>query len=142
MIKIVNPHKLISRKVLPGDFKKVEHDAFEMKHLCDGKRIVGLSHPQIDDVDPLRFFVCDNEIVINPEIVRHSNYTVPSREGCLTFPDRPIITHQRWRKMEVQYLSLVNGEIGTFQRSLNGLESFIWQHEIDHLNGKYCYDVE
>lgn len=159
--KIVAPHKIISRDVTESDIDRVITDSVILWKLCF--EAVGLyqsafamAHPQIDDKDPLRMFVTvDRKIILNPVILRHSSYTVDSKEGCMSMTDKPIIVVPRWRKCDVEYITVmrdpavgVTGRPETYKLKLSdpiqehiiGREAWVYQHEIDHLDGKYIYD--
>jgi peptide deformylase len=111
-----------------------------------------MASPQIDDKDPLCFFVTNNrEIIINPTITRHSNYFTDSKESCMTFIGVDRIIVPRWQKMDVSYLTIMlDPEDNTkyklssiIEESVTGKKSFIWQHEIQHLQGgkeQYIYE--
>jgi len=144
----VEPHKKISREVNDGDLKRVMKDAHIMYNLCFTQRGMfpggfAVAHPQINNEDPLRFFVtCDKEIIINPFIKNHTKTTVNSVEGCLSYPDRERITVQRYNKVTVSY-QVLSGD-GTIseriEKNLNGQMAKIFQHEIDHFNGKTIFN--
>ena len=152
--RIVPPHEKISRLVTEEDVPKVVEEAailhaicFEIQGFYNGA--YAMSHPQIDNIDPLRFFVTfDKRLIINPNIVRHSNYTKDSKEACMTFSSREQKIVQRWQKVEVEYVTIMldsenegKFKITSLQKdSLSGLEAIIFQHEIDHLNGIYIYN--
>lgn len=102
-----------------------------------------IAHPQIDDQDPLAFFITNEaKLIINPKILRHTNAPIFDKEGCMSYPDEPPKLMGRYRLMTVEYYSVDenNKLIGPFLYEVKGLEARIWQHEIDHLNGKYVYD--
>lgn len=95
-----------------------------------------LAHCQVDHENPLAFFVfSDGRIIINPTLVggagpgRH-------REGCMSFPIAPMKTVMRYNFVTVKYLDENFEEI---TRESQGLEAAIFQHEIDHFNGKSIY---
>jgi len=150
----VPPHRKISREVTEKDLNRVKEDGHILYNLCFTQRGphykggFAVAHPQITKKDPLRFFVIyDKRIIINPVIVNHTNSTVDSEEGCLTYPDKPMITVQRWNKCEVEYQvfgekddKLVLSE--KIKQNLSGKDAKIFQHEIDHLDAKYIYDQE
>ncbi len=141
------PHDVISREVEIKDVKRVELEGDILRKLCF--RPVGMysgglavAHQQITNKDPLRFFVLKTgEIIINAKIIRHTNHTVDSKEGCLTYSKTPEITIQRWNKCEVEYQKL-EGEDGglsdTITENLEGKRAKIFQHEIDHFD---CEDI-
>lgn len=142
--ELVKPHTVISREVTEDDVEFVIEEYYAMKQIIDeSKYCVALAHPQIEDKDPLRFYVLRNgEIIINPVIEVHSNYEVDSVEGCMTFKGREDTTKKRWRKTLISYVTIGDDNKLTERRkeNLTGLSAYIAQHEIDHLNGKYCYD--
>lgn len=144
----VEPHKKKSREVKEKDLKRVIDDAHIMYNLCYTQRGIypggfAVAHPQITKKDPLRFFVTkDKQVIINPKIIRHTQVTVDSVEGCLSYPLLPMRTVQRWNKCEVEYHTLTpEGEISDrLTINLSGKDSKIYQHELDHLDGKYIYE--
>ena len=72
----------------------------------------------------------------NPEITKSSDDTVQFDEGCLSFPgDWCKIT--RPDTVEVLYYNCVGKEI---RRTLTGINSRCFQHELDHLNGITMWD--
>jgi len=144
----VKPHKKISREVEKNDLYIVLKDLHIMYNLCFTQRgkfggAMAVAHSQINDKDPLRFFITkDKKIVINPIITRHTNHTVDSLEGCLSFPDNSMIVVQRWNKCEVKYFTLDkdgNKLVEVFEK-LNGTEAKVFQHELEHLDGSAIYE--
>jgi len=156
LARMVLPHHIVSRSVQqdPEDIDRVVKDAVDLYRLCFNptglyNSAFAMAHPQIDDKDPLRFFVtAEKKIIINPTIIKHSGYTVESREGCMSMPELKMIMVPRWHKCEVEYKTIMTDPTddkkfvlsGWLEDSLSGQTSFIWQHEIDHLNGRYIYD--
>ena len=109
----------------------------EMHQLMNAARhAVGLSAPQIGVL--FRFFVYRNislSWVVNPIIVAHSDVVVVSREGCLSWPGR-FTGVPRFKTCTIRW-SDENGEV--IERELKLLQAMIFQHEIDHLNGKNIF---
>lgn len=141
MKEIIEPHKIKSREVIDADIKRVIEDAEGMAKYIGG-HCVALAHSQVENNDPLRFFIFQNgQVIINPIITRHVNYTVDSNEGCMTYPDLEAKTKQRWHKIEVEYQTIVDKKLSEkMQVQLTGLRAFIFQHEINHFDAIYCYD--
>lgn len=141
MKEIIEPHKIKSREVIDADITRILEDAESMKKYVGG-HCVALAHSQIENNDPLRFFVTQSgELIINPKITRHVNYTVDSNEGCMTYPDLEVTKKQRWHKIEVEYQTIVDKKLSEkMQIQLTGLRAFIFQHEINHFDAIYCYD--
>lgn len=153
--KIVAPHKIVSREVTEDDVAKVIEDSTLLYDLCltESEFFNGafaMSHSQINNTDPLRYFVTrQREIIINPIITRHSNYLKDSKEACMSFLTmRPTLV-QRWQKMVVKYQTImIDPEDDTkfklssiIEEDVSGPRSFMFQHEIDHADAKYIYPI-
>ena len=132
---------------MKNDLEIVVSDSLEMIEFCLNpsryfKKILALAHSQINDIDPLRFFVTsEKEIIINPIVIRHTNHTVDSLEGCVTFLENNNIIVQRYNKCEMTYYTYNNeNKIIKKEESLSGQRAKMFQHEVDHLNGIYIYN--
>lgn len=98
-------------------------------------RGVGLASPQIGkniraiviQPDPYK----DPLVLINPEIVKKSVATEESEEGCFSVPGIYGLV-KRHRKISVRAL---NRHGRTFEFDAKDFDSFVLQHEIDHLDG-------
>lgn len=143
-IKIVEPHRKISRHITIDDKVRVEQVAEYMKAWMQKKyACVGLAHPQFDDIDPLAFFISLEEngrIICNPKIIFGSSVMKQSKEGCMTFPDKDQIWHNRHIAITVEYEVFKGKRMIKKRKTVTGFLAIVYQHEIDHLNGKYCYD--
>jgi peptide deformylase len=78
----------------------------------------------------------DPRVLLNPEIVRAEGRTVSEDEGCLSVPDFKADVH-RHERVIVRARSVDWKEL---EFDATGLESFCFQHEIDHLDGKLFID--
>lgn len=145
----VQPHKIVSRDVTIKDLETLNRDAKIMIDLCAKPHglhpsAIAIAHSQINDSDPLRFFVTSSEIIVNPRIIRHSSYEVTKKEGCMSFPDRKTTEIKRWPKMEVEFVLVHPGEeinLSDITRAnLSGLQAEVFQHEMDHFDGKYIFN--
>jgi len=140
-INIVPPHRKVSREVTLEDMPRVleardaMHAWMMSKYSC-----VGLAHPQIDDTDPLAFFITHDELIINPKIISRSPLMKTGSEGCMTYPERDQINKSRHVAIVVEYQVYKHDKLKTKTKNVNGFQAVIYQHEIDHLNGVYCYD--
>ncbi len=147
--RYVKPHKNISKEVEEKDLPRVIEEAHILFNLCFTpiglyKGGFAVAHPQIEKRKPLRLFVtADQKIVINPRIINHTQTLIDSEEACLSFPDRRPIIVQRWNKCEVEYQTLTkDGKLsGIIKETLNGKDSKVWQHEIQHLDGEYIFMI-
>jgi len=144
----VKPHTKVSREVAPYDMKRVLEDAPRLLLLCMLPRGVhkggyAVAHPQIDDKDPLRFFVtATNEVIINPKIIKHTSFGLLKQEGCLSYPDVPKVSVERFYRITCEYRTIANKGLSEIKTvDLKGLPAQIWQHEIDHLDAKYVIPV-
>lgn len=160
-MQFIDAHKKVSRLVIESDLETVLKDAEEMVPLLNTQigryaSFFAIAHPQVEKDRPLRFFVINpatsefrawrSIAILNPVILRHTNNTTDSEEGCATFSTMPAVIVPRWTKCEVEFSPLEFDEnkkprIGrriTF--NLSGKIAKVFQHEIDHLNAKYIYD--
>lgn len=146
---LVGPHKKISRHVEEKDIERVLLGAKLMLRICKtpvGNQSGGhaLAHAQIDDKDPLRFFVLrDGAVMINPKIMSHTTHKHQKSEGCLTYPHSTENAHVgRYYRCTIEYQTLTKERKLSLKRILHakGLAAQIAQHEIDHMEGKYIFD--
>jgi peptide deformylase len=145
-MKVIKPHKKVSRDVTEDDLKFVAQEAKEMEKLCNketGRYPGGLAiaHCQVNEDDPLRFFVTRaGGIVVNPIIMARQKYPTMSSEGCLSYPDTAEVQVPRAKQVTVRFYNLVNGEMLKRENTISGLNAYIFQHELDHFDGKYVFD--
>lgn len=134
----------VSREVEEKDMERMLTDAPEMVMLCHrpcGFHTNGaktLAHCQVDQEDPLRFFVLDDGTIIYNPIIHESQKLVNSDEGCMSFAHKTTLRRvQRHRELLVSYKSIPEGEHDKeyIEREL----AFIFQHEIDHMDGKHIW---
>lgn len=99
---------------------------------------VGLAAPQIGV--SLRVIVVNTEdvrmAVVNPEIVKTSEETILDEEGCLSHSTYYGLVN-RYQSVVVKGRSLEGKEI---RIRANDLLARVFQHEIDHLDGKLFLD--
>ena len=142
----VKPHKIVSREVTEKNLPIVKKDCELLHTLCFMRRgpipsAYAIAHPQIRKKS-LRFFVTKKgELIVNPEIIRHTKQIIKKMEGCLTFPLEPMVEVDRWHKCEVDYQTVEDDKLTEIRtKNLSGTEAEVWQHEIDHLDAIYIYD--
>lgn len=150
--RYVPPHKTKSRLVKDSDIDHVISEGKVMLELC---RIPhgtygnanAIAHSQIEDKDPLRFFVTNNGLVIiNPIIISHTKFPIDRLEGCMSYPSEPMKSVSRFNKVTVRYQMLTKNSddkpmISKPQEvTYGGKIGEVFQHEVQHLNGVYIYD--
>ena len=146
-MQIIPPHFNKSRAVnifSAEDIAVVREHAVDMQKLCfenTNRTRYAIAHCQVTDFDPLRFFVKANgDIIINPVIVRHTNVPIDSEECCCSYPERSGVVVKRYNKITAEYYTIINGNVYKNNGEFSGLESKIFQHEIDHFDGIDIYN--
>lgn len=131
---IITNVDILSQKSEPFEFGKDEHiiddmidTAIEHKDKCVGLAAVQIGvHKRVILVwDGIKF-----KPFINPFIVKHSNKSYVSKEGCLSVEGLRYTKRYNW--VTVIYKER-NGK--TKKETFSGYGAQIIQHEIDHLNG-------
>jgi peptide deformylase len=149
-MRIVPPHNKVSRPVTQEDMKRVMVEAYILRDLCFTPNglygtAFAMHHSQIENEDPLNFFVMnDGRVIINPAMTRHTNHPVDSVEGCMTYPEFNQKVVQRYQKIEVDFQTAEGTEeeptlSDVMKSSLSGKDAKIFQHEMDHGTGKYIF---
>lgn len=140
---IVLPHRKQAEAV--GAFKEIKKEVAEIKdfmqrinqHGYFGRKGLAIAQPQVNAEAPKCYFVTSNlKVFINPKITEKEN-PIESRECCLSYPHRGEKKVRRYSKITVQYQ---DEKMKPHTETFEGLDAFIFQHEISHLNGKYIYD--
>ncbi len=94
---------------------------------------IGLAAPQVGL--SMRLFVMRTDagwrICVNPSIIRSNPLMEPQHEGCLSFPGREQVVN---RPASI-YVEWYREDGRLIWRSLHGMDSRCFQHELDHLNG-------
>ena len=111
----------------------------------DEKLFIGMKHNRnktvsddstqnIDKIEPKP----DNyEIYINPRIDKtNEKSTQQGSEGCLSIPGISLII-ERYDEIDIRYYN-IDGK--KQKKSLAGFLSRLFQHELDHLNGKLMFE--
>ncbi len=122
------------------DIKQLARDMLETMYAAPG---IGLAAPQVGELK--RIVVMDlakddepkNPIVmINPEILRFSEETVTTEEGCLSIPEL-YYDVERPAEVTVRYTDL-DGK--TVETEATERFAICVQHELDHLDGVLYID--
>lgn len=131
--------KKISKEV--EDIDEIKPLIKKMVKICNtpaGKytKALALAHCQVEGVNPKRFFVLNSGgAVINPKITEKKKPYTHS-EGCYSYVFRSEKKVKRFHEITVEFKN-IKGEKKT--EELKGLDAAIFQHEIDHMNGKAIY---
>lgn len=148
--RIVHPHKTVSREVTQDDVDSILAEGQVLVDLCYAQSGIyqtafAMAHPQIEEKNPMRIFALANGMIIcNPRIVGHTKHPVDSVEGCMSLPLKEKTLVQRYNKIDVEFQTIDNDKKLTevLSQKLSGIQSKVWQHEIAHLNGHYCFDED
>ena len=111
----------------------------EMIKLCVDKGGLGLAAPQVGVMK--KMFVWMNgtnsfQIVINPSFFPEKKIT-NLVEGCLSYPGSHFYL-QRYKSGNIRFEILDPKDNSKFKkvfRKVSGERSFVFQHELDHING-------
>lgn len=114
--------------------------AARMLELMREEKGVGLAAPQVGV--GLRLFVCnatgepaDDLVCINPQLLQLSGVEA-KEEGCLSIPGVTVTV----RRAVHAVMQAFDVEGRPFQVTQSELPARIWQHEIDHLDGRLIID--
>jgi peptide deformylase len=128
--------QVLSKKALPVvDLSEMGALFVDMINLMQQHNGVGLAAPQAGISKRVFIFTLNTgaiEMAINPQIKQKIGAMIPSEEGCLSHPGLQV-TVPRFPEIQAAYYDVS----GTFRsRHLKGQEAIIFQHEMDHINGK------
>ena len=107
-----------------------------LETMYDAKGI-GLAATQVDAHECLIVIDVSEErdaplVLINPQLVWHSDETHLNEEGCLSVPG----VYDGVQRFDAVTVSALNGEGKTCLVEADGLLAVCIQHEMDHLKGK------
>jgi len=122
------------------DVKKLAKDMLDTMYAAPG---IGLAAPQVGELKRLVVMdlAKDGEppdpiVMINPEILKFSDDTVTTEEGCLSIPDL-YYEVERPAEVTVRYTDL---EGNTVTKEATDRLAICVQHELDHLDGVLYID--
>lgn len=96
------------------------------------KRIVVIDTQYVTEDENGKMMKKNPLVMINPEIVDHSEEQVDATEGCLSLPGLSLNV-KRWEWVKVKCL---DADYNETEHVGDGLFGRCMQHEIDHLDGK------
>jgi len=138
-----HPHKILSRIADPVDFEKESPDELSaivrkmgasLSNASYGGKL-GLAAPQIGISK--RICIVQGAVMFNPEWTPSKAPLNEGMEGCYSVP------HRLFKVKRAPYGWAKWKSIDGVQREFkfSGVRAIIFQHELDHLNGKCCVDV-
>jgi len=125
---------LAQRSELISDFDAIRELLWDMRWTVIGLNALGLAAPQVGK--NLRIFIADIgsgwKEFINPKIIEKDvTEVVKSTESCLSCGDL-VADVVRFRDIVVEYQDMYGME---HIEELTGMDSIVFQHELDHLDG-------
>lgn len=140
---IETPNECLTKKseiisIVTSDIKAL---AKEMMKIVKEKEGLGLAAPQLGRNIRLMvgyFFSPKLTALINPRIVRKEHQKVIFREGCLSCPDKEVDIS----RSEVIMIVAENLNGKKIVKKISGVSARIFQHELDHLDGKLIIDYD
>lgn len=137
-LKILTDDQLPREKSQPVVFNKnIENLAKDMFFTMKMAGGIGLAAPQVGEL--VRIITVDTTpvggkimgIMINPVILEKSGDDEFNTEGCLSFPEKKVVT-SRVPNITVQFQDFMGN---TTTRKYSGIDAICVQHEVDHLDG-------
>jgi peptide deformylase len=137
---VLYPHPALRHPARPltAIDKQVYLDAGHMLELMYEHRGLGLAANQV--FLPYRIVVLNptgdpqqrdkEEVLLNPVILERKG-TIEGEEGCLSFPE----LFQKIRRAKTVTVQAYNLKGEVVEKVISDLESRLWQHEVDHLDG-------
>lgn len=137
---VTYPEEVLRRKAEPideinGEVRDLADKMTEVMFKAEG---VGLAAPQVGVGKRLIVVNLEDDfhILVNPELVEQSDEKETSEEGCLSVPG-PEAPVSRSKRVVVRGTDLDGNEV---RLAREGLGAKVFQHEIDHINGKLFID--
>jgi len=138
-------NKFLRKATSLFDFDSMSKDEIrklirDMKGIMNEADGIGLAANQIGIQK--RFFIADLDgkfyAIFNPEIVKESKTTESLEQGCLSVPEKRIEIE---RPSEI-VLKGYNRNGKRIKIKAWGMLAHVFQHEVDHLNGKLITDYK
>jgi len=141
---------LKARKIEEADIPRVLEESKVLAELCHTTHGIygganAVAHNQIDHTDPLRFFVSNSgEMIVNPEVIKHTKVPVENLEGCTSFANEKPKKVKRFNVVDVTYQTFKFDETlsDVIEGKFTGVEAKVFQHQTAQLNGHCIYDED
>lgn len=133
----------VAKPVTTFGSAELKHFVTEMFIIMKQKNGAGLAAPQIGVSEQIFVYGFDfnprypdapavpETVIINPQILWHSQETIDLEEGCLSVPNKRLLI-KRFKSLTFTTMDL-NGK--KHKKTVHDFEARIIQHEMDHLNG-------
>jgi len=136
-----------------GEIKDAAHELIQLieSDTFPGNKTepIAIHHAQVSE-KPFAFFTVNSQyvesfeltrrLIINPRLVSvDQSSVVYFKEACISFPYRAGKHVLRYERITVAYQIPIIGELETLVEECEGLKAIMFQHEIDHQNGKNIY---
>jgi len=140
MLKISENLKFLRKRsgMVSGIDAEIKVLVLDMIETMNTYKGVGLAAPQVGVLKRIIVIKIDDKDIplINPLITGKSKETDLLEEGCLSLPGRSLEI-KRFTGVDVKALDIDGNELNI---KLEGLVARIFQHELDHLDGKLILD--
>lgn len=137
---VTYPEEVLRREAEPIDEidQEIRDLADKMTEVMFKAEGVGLAAPQIGVGKRLIVVNLEDDfrVLVNPELVERSDEEEAEQEGCLSVPG-PEAPVNRAVSVVVKGTDLDGNEV---ELTREGLAARVFQHEIDHINGKLFID--
>lgn len=145
MVVVIAPDSRLRVKTKPvkkitDHYKKIVHQMIKLTKTFVEPEGVGLASTQVGLNE--QYFVSKQEegtfkAFFNPKILKHSAKVKIQFEGCLSIPNYWAEV-RRSTLVTVTYTD-INGNL--VKERLKGFDAWVFQHEVDHLQGKLFMDL-
>lgn len=143
---LVHPHPTLSTRAEEWDFENGDKEELltivrelgaALRGVNYGDRL-GMAAPQIGISK--RVFVCQGAVCVNPsfELPKSGGEYEEVLEGCYSLPDKQIWKTSRAKRIFAKWKSVDGIER---EYKLKGTDAVVFQHELDHLDGKCACDI-
>ena len=126
--------KILRKKSLPwkGTDEELEKLVDDMGEPMEANKGIGISAIQIGV--PVRVFLAEYKLFVNPQVKNLSPYKKKHWEQCLSCPNLNVRT-SRHHSITMKYDTIENGEWVNKEETFKDWSAVVVQHEYDHLNG-------
>jgi len=136
--------KMKSEKVEAAALAALDTFMKELVEVMKANNGIGIAAPQVGVLKQIIVIntklvggTLENEIMINPVIVKQSHEKSTDSEGCLSLPGKHYLVQRR----DEVFVSYMTPAGKTRSQNLSEIDARCVQHEVDHLRGILMSDV-